>query len=94
MIFKIGNEIIDTAVTPVGLIFKDQEEASNLAEVLSSIKDNGDTNYPTEGNGRWWFMTPSNWSHDEKDTWSLLSDDEKLLLQQSKFEINKPDLEL
>lgn len=94
MIFKVGNEIIDTAVTPIALVFKDKEEAINLAAVLSSIKDNGATQYPTEGNGRWWFMTPSDWSDDDKDKWSLLRDDEKVKLEQSRFQPNLPDFQL
>lgn len=94
MIFKIGNEIIDTETTPVGLIFKNEEEAQTVAKIISSIKDNGDTQYSTDGNGRWWFMTPRSWTMEEKDLWSILTDEQKLLLETRPVKTGKLDFQL
>ena len=94
MLFKVGNEIIDTEVTPVGLIFKDEEEANVVANIISTIKDNGDTQYSTNRNGRWWFHTPANWTMDEKDKWSVLTDEQKDLLESKNRVTGKLDFQL
>lgn len=82
MIFKVGSDIIDTSKVPVGLVFKDKEEAAFLGAILSAIID-GDTEYSVEDNGNWWFMTPSDWSKSDKDIWSILTEEQKELLKQS-----------
>ncbi len=79
MIFKVGNEILDTNTTPIGLVFKSKDEAKVLATLLSSIID-GDTQYPVDGNGDWWFMCPGEMTKEEKDLWSILTDEQKTLL--------------
>lgn len=94
MLFKVGNEIVDTETTPVGLIFKNEEEAQTVAKIISTIKDNGDTQYPTDGNGKWWFMTPAGWSMEDKDLWSLLSDDQKSLLEGEPVKTGTIDFQL
>lgn len=79
MLFKIGNEIVNTETTPVGLIFKTKEEAKRVGNILSNIKD-GDTQLPVDGNGNWWFMMPIGKTKQEKDDWSVLTDEQKILL--------------
>ncbi len=80
MLFKVGNEIVDTEVTPVGLIFVDKDEAKIVGNILSNIK-NGDTQLSTDRNGDWWFMCPAEWSKEERDHWSILTDEQKELLE-------------
>lgn len=82
MIFKIGDQIVDTETIPVGLIFKDKEEAKNVGKILSSII-NGNSELPTLNNGDWWFMTPENWTIQQKDEWSVLTDEQRELLEKS-----------
>lgn len=97
MLFKVGDEIIDTDKVPVALIFKDKEEAANVGNILSNIK-NGDTAFPIEENGltngNWWFMTPGNWTKEEQDAWSVLTMAQKKFLDSyGKIEAN-PKFEL
>lgn len=80
MLFKVGNEIVDTDVTPVGLIFVDKDEAKVVANILSNIK-NGNTELPIDRNGNWWFMCPSEWTFEQRDMWSILTDEQKQLLE-------------
>lgn len=82
MIFKVGNEILDTETTPIGLVFKTKEEAIIVANIISGII-NGDSELPTEGNGNWWFMCPSGMSKQDMDSWSTLTDAQKKMLEQS-----------
>lgn len=82
MIFKVGNEIVDTDTTPVGLVFKTKEEAIIVGNILSSII-NGNSEYPTEYNGNWWFMCPEGMTADERDRWSTLTEDQKKILQET-----------
>lgn len=82
MIFKIDNKILDTETNPVGLVFKTKEEAKILSEILSGII-NGDTQYPVDNNGNWWFMCPHNMNSDDRDKWSILSSEQKELLEKT-----------
>lgn len=81
MLFKVGNEIIDTEKVPVGLIFNNAEEANRVAAIISTIKDGGDSELPKDRNGRWWFMMPTSWDKETTDKWSTLSEDQKTLLE-------------
>jgi hypothetical protein len=96
MLFKIGNEIVDTEVTPVGLIFVDKDEAKVVGNILSNIK-NGNTQMTPEeieGNGNWWFMCPAEWTFEERDKWSSLTDEQKELLKNRVRVSGKLDFEL
>lgn len=93
MLFKVGNEIIDTDKVPVGLVFKDKEEGKNVANILANII-NGETQHPIDGNGNWWFMVPAGWTLEERDSWSVLTDGEKSLLERSGKVATKPEFEL
>lgn len=93
MIFKVGDNIIDTETTPVGLIFKDKEEAKNVGAILSTII-NGESKLPTAYNGDWWFMTPENWTLEQKDNWSVLTDEQKELLEKSGTVTSIPKFQL
>ncbi len=93
MLFKVGNEIVDTDVTPVGLIFVDKDEAKVVGNILSNIK-NGDTELPVDRNGNWWFMTPAEWTKEERDQWSILTEEQKELLEARHRVISKLAFEL
>lgn len=82
MIFKVGNEIIDTDTTPVALIFKTKDEAKVVGNIISNIKD-GNTIYSTEANGNWWMMFPAGSNTNEIDAWSLLTPEQKELLEKT-----------
>lgn len=97
MIFKVGDEIIDTDKVPVALIFKDKDEAAIVGGIISNIK-NGNTAYPVEENGltngNWWFMTPGEWTLEQQDAWSVLSlSDKEKLDASAKIQV-KPRFEL
>lgn len=79
MLFKVGNEIIDTDKVPVALVFKTKEESKVVGNIISNIK-NGDTEYSVENNGNWWMMFPAGTSREEIDKWSLLTPEQKELL--------------
>lgn len=79
MLFKVGNEIIDTEKVPVALIFKTKEEGKIVGNIISNIK-NGDTEYSVERNGNWWMVFPAGSSKEEIDKWSLLTPEQKDLL--------------
>jgi len=83
MLFKVGDEIIDTSKTPIGLVFKTKEEAKAIADILANIK-NGDTKLPVDGNGNWWIMHPSKMTKDEIDEWSTLTDEQKEILENNR----------
>lgn len=93
MLFKVGNEIIDTETTPVALIFKDKEEAKNVGSILSGII-NGNSEFPTENNGDWWFMSPGNWTEKQRDEWSILTDQQRELLEKSGKVTSNPQWQL
>lgn len=80
MLFKIGNEIIDTDKVPVALIFKNKEEAKTVGNIISNIKD-GDSEYSVERNGNWWMMFPAGTSRKEIDKWSILTPEQKEMLE-------------
>lgn len=82
MLFKVGNEIIDTETTPVALIFKTKEESKTVGNIIANIK-NGDTIYSTENNGNWWMMFPQGTLKEEIDNWSLLTPEQKDLLDKT-----------
>lgn len=79
MLFKVGDEIIDTDKVPVALIFKTKEEGKIVGNIISNIKD-GDTEYSVERNGNWWMMFPAGASREEIDKWSILTPEQKDLL--------------
>jgi hypothetical protein len=81
MLFKVGDNIIDTETTPVALIFKDKEECRVVGNIIANIK-NGNSEYSTENNGNWWLMFPSD-NKEYIDKWSLLSEHEKSLLDKT-----------
>jgi hypothetical protein len=82
MLFKVGNEIIDTETTPVALIFKTKEEGKVVGEIIANIK-NGDSQYSVENNGNWWMMFPAGVSKEEIDKWSILTPEQKELLEKA-----------
>lgn len=82
MLFKVGNEIIDTDTIPVALIFKTKEEGKIVGEIISNIK-NGDSEYSVENNGNWWMMFPADTSKEEIDKWSILTAEQKELLEKT-----------
>jgi hypothetical protein len=82
MLFKVGNEIVDTETTPVALIFKTKDEGKVVGNIISNIK-NGDTEYSVERNGNWWMMFPAGVSKEEIDKWSLLTPEQKELLDKT-----------
>lgn len=79
MLIKVGNKIIDTNKTPVGLVFKTKDEAKAVANILANIK-NGDTELPVDRNGNWWFKHPVSWNKEKCDKWATLTDEQKELL--------------
>lgn len=93
MLFKIGNEIVDTETTPVALIFKDKDEAKTVGNILLKIK-NGDTELPVDRNGNWWFMVPVGTSKKDCDDYSTLTEEEKELLEKSVRISGKLDFQL
>lgn len=93
MLFKVGNEIVDTETTPVALIFKDKDEAKTVASILSNIKD-GDTELPVDRNGNWWFMVPVGTSKSVCDEYSTLTEEQKDLLEKSGRISGKLDFQL
>lgn len=82
MLFKVGNQIVDTETIPVALIFKDKEEAKTVGNILATIKD-GDSEYSVEKNGNWWMMFPLGVERSIIDTWSLLTPEQKQMLDES-----------
>lgn len=82
MLFKVGDEIIDTDKVPVALIFKTKEEGKTVGSIISNIK-NGDSEYSVENNGNWWMMFPAGVSREEIDKWSLLTPEQKELLDKT-----------
>ncbi len=82
MLFKIGNEIVDTDTTPVALIFKSKEEGKVVGNIIANIKD-GDSQYSTENNGDWWMVFPVGSSKEEIDAWSILTPEQKELLDKT-----------
>jgi hypothetical protein len=80
MLFKVGDEIIDTDKVPVALIFKNKEEAKTVGNIISNIKD-GDSEYSVERNGNWWMMFPAGTSREEIDKWSILTPEQKEMLE-------------
>ena len=82
MLFKVGNEIVDTEVTPVALIFKTKDEGKVVGNIIANIK-NGDSEYSVENNGNWWMMFPAGATKEEIDKWSILTDEQKELLDKT-----------
>ena len=96
MLFKVGDQIVDTETTPVALIFKTKEEGKIVGNIISNIID-GDTSMTEEqlkGNGNWWMMFPAGVSKEDKDKWSTLSDAEKELLESRGGVTGKLDFQL
>lgn len=80
MLFKVGNEILDTDKVPVALIFKTKEEGKIVGNIISNIP-NGDSEHETKMNGNWWMMMPAITTREEMDAWSLLTPEQKELLE-------------
>lgn len=93
MLFKVGDQIIDTEITPVGLIFKTKEEANTVANIIANIK-NGGSEYSTENNGNWWMMFPSGTSKEDIDKWSTLTYEQKQMLNGKSEVTNSLEYEL
>lgn len=97
MLFKVGDEIIDTDKVPVALIFKTKEEGKIVGNIISNIKDD-DTEFPVEidglTNGNWRMMFPAGVSKREKDAWSTLSKEEAELLDKTPCITPNIDFEL
>lgn len=79
MLFKVGDEIIDTDKVPVALIFKSKEESKTVGDIIANIPD-GEGDYHVSKNGNWWFMYPADRSRKEIDEWSTLTAKQKQLL--------------
>lgn len=76
MIVKVGNEFIDTTVTPFAIAFSTKEEAEAVGNIIANI-EKGDSKCPNDY--MWFMMTPKGMSKDDVDEWAQLSTNGKIV---------------